>query len=92
MYRIVLACKGIDPNAGAQGARDICDEFKHRPWHKNVTCLWDGSQIILQAENDFDSDGLALMDELSDALSACVGSGREIARGGEIEVVSIKAI
>jgi hypothetical protein len=32
------------------------------------------------------------MDELSDALSACVGSGREIARGGEIEVVSIKAI
>jgi hypothetical protein len=63
MYRIVLACKGIPTHAGVAGARDICNEFEHRPWHENVRCVWDGSQLILQAENDFDSNGLALVDE-----------------------------
>jgi hypothetical protein len=34
--------------------------------------VWDGSRLILQADNDFDSDGRALMDEFSDAISACL--------------------
>jgi hypothetical protein len=59
MYRIVLACKGVPTHAGAAGARDISNEFAQKPWHANVTCVWDGSQLILQAEKDFDSNGLA---------------------------------
>jgi hypothetical protein len=85
MYRIVLACKGIPAHAGAVGARDIAEEFTHRPWHQNVSCVWDRSQLILQADNDFDSNGLGLLDEFSDAISACIEDG---VRGG-IEIVSV---
>jgi hypothetical protein len=88
MYRIVLACDGIPADAGAQSARDISDEFKHRSWHKNATCVWDGSQLILQAENDFDSNGLALLDEFSEAISACAKDGGD----GDIKIVSVTEI
>lgn len=86
MYRIVLACKGVPTHAGATGAGDISKEFAHRPWHANVTCVWNGSQLILQAENDFDSNGLALVDEFSDAISACIEGGFD----GNIEILSIQ--
>jgi len=88
MYRIVLTCKGVPTHAGAVGARDISNEFTHRPQHQNVTCVWDGSQLILQAENDFDSNGLALIDEFSDAISACIEGGFD----GNIEILSIEEV
>ena len=87
-YRIVLACNGVPAHAGTVGARDIAEEFTHRPWHKNVTCVWDGSQLILQADNDFDSNGRALVDEFSDAISACIKDGFD----GDIEVLSVTAL
>jgi len=85
MYRIVLACSGVPVHAGAVGARDITDEFTHRPWHKNVTCVWDGSRLVLHADNDFDSNGLALVDEFSAAISACIKYGFD----GHIEILSV---
>ena len=72
MYRIVLVCTGVPVQEGFEGARCITEEFKHRPWHRNVTCEWDGSRLSLQADNDFDPKGLALMDEFSDSISACI--------------------
>ena len=84
MYRIVLACDGVPTHAGAAGALDIAEEFTHRPWHKNVKCDWDGVRLILQADNDFDSDGLALRDEFSDAISARIRQPFN----GNIEIVS----
>ncbi len=88
MYRIVLACKGVPTHAGVIGARDISNEFARRPQHQNVTCVWDGSQLILQAENDFDSNGLALVDEFSNAISACIEGGFD----GNIEILSIHEV
>ena len=85
MYRIILTCKGVPASVGATCARDISEEFTHRPWHENVTCVWDGAQLILQAENDFDAKGLALLDEFSDAIAACIKGGFD----GEIEILSI---
>jgi hypothetical protein len=85
MYRIVLACTGIPPHEGPSGAQSIGEEFTHGPWHRNVTCHWDGSRLILQADKEFDSDGLALMDEFSDAISACLGGAGD----GSIVVQSI---
>jgi len=84
MYRIVLACDGVPTHAGPAGALDIAEEFTHRPWHKNVKCDWDGVRLVLQADNDFDSDGLALRDEFSDAISACIREPFD----GNIEIVS----
>ena len=63
MYRIVLACSGIPSNEGPAGAEGVREEFTHRPWHKNVKCEWNGAQLILHADNDYDSNGKALVDE-----------------------------
>ena len=88
MYRIVLVCKGIPANVGAVAAHDITEEFTHRPCHQNVRCEWDGTRLILQAENDYDSNGLALLDEFSDAISASIADGFD----GGIDVVSVSPL
>jgi hypothetical protein len=88
MYRIILACNGVPIHVGAEAARDITEEFTHRPWHQNARCEWDGSRLILQADNDFDSNGLALLDEFSDAISACIEDGFD----GGIDVVSVSSL
>ena len=54
---------------------DIIEEFTHRPWHENAECRWNGAFLLLTAENDFDAEGLALMDEFSDAIAACIADG-----------------
>lgn len=88
MYRIVLACSGIPSNEGLAGAEGIQEEFKHRSWHKNVKCEWNGAQLILQADNNYDSNGQALVDEFSDAISGCIPNAGD----GDIEVVSVTTL
>jgi len=88
MFRIVLVCTGIPLTEGPSGAEAIQEEFAHRSWHSNVKCTWDGLRLILQADNDFDSNGLALMDEFSDAISACISHAGE----GSIEVLSVDVL
>ncbi len=87
-YRIELVCDGIPRDAGSQAAADIKYEFNHRPWHANVQCEWTGAALILTAENDYDSDGLALVDEFSDAIAACIAEGF----AGSIRVRSIREL
>lgn len=73
MYRLKMICKGVPAAAGAAGALDITREFvEQRTWWKNVTCRWDGTTLILEADSDFDSDGAALGDEFSDCVAAFV--------------------
>jgi hypothetical protein len=85
MYRIVLSCSGVPPSAGAGAATDITREFaEHRTWHTNVLCTWDRSKLLLSAENDYDPDGRALMDEFSDCIAAYIADGFD----GEIKVES----
>jgi len=88
MYRIVLACTGVSAHIGAAAARDITEDFTHRSWHQNVRCEWHGSRLILQADNDFDSNGLALLDEFSDAISAFIEDGFD----GGIDIVSVSPL
>jgi hypothetical protein len=71
-YRVVVACDGIPDDRGLQAVTDVAEEFTHRPWHENVECKWNDGVLFLSAENDYDPRGLALMDEFSDAISACV--------------------
>ena len=67
-----LELQGCPRKCWRSAARDSSEEFTHRPGHENVTYAWDGSQLILQADNEFDSNGLKLVDEFSDAISACI--------------------
>jgi hypothetical protein len=87
-YRITLACKGVPPVLGPQGAIDITKEFIHRPWHQNARCEWDGVVLSLHAENDYDKDGRALMDEFSDSICACISEPFD----GDIEIRSIEVV
>jgi hypothetical protein len=87
-YRITLSCKGVPPHEGAKAAVDIAQEFKSRPWHQNVVCKWEHSALLLQAENDFDETGSALMDEFSDLISACVKESFD----GDIQTISVEKL
>jgi hypothetical protein len=84
-FRIVLACDGVPTDVGPLAAVNITEEFTRRPWHQDVACMWDGQSLILQAENNFDPEGLALMDEFSDAISACIHEGFD----GDIRIVAV---
>jgi hypothetical protein len=88
MYRIVLACNGVPTHVGAEAARDIIEEFTNRSWHQNVSCGWNRFQVVLQADNDFDANGLGLLDEFSDAISAFIEDGFD----GNIDVVSVSLL
>jgi hypothetical protein len=72
MFHVVLECDGIPKLVGTQAAVDIAEEFTNRPWHRAVKCTWDGRVLRLEADNDYDERGLALLDEFSDAIAACV--------------------
>lgn len=88
MYRIMLVCNGVPQHIGAAAADDIAEEFTHRPWHQNVQCSWDGSKLLLQADNDYDADGSSLTDKFSDAIVACITDGFD----GSITVESVTAL
>ena len=74
MNKARVSCKGLSHDEGAPAPEDILEEFVHRPWHKNVRCEWDGVSLWLEAENDFDANGMALLDEFSDAVVACINA------------------
>lgn len=86
MYRISLVCHGVPPDHGDAAATDIAEEFTYRPWHEAVKCSWDGKFLLLEAENDYDFNGLALLDEFSDAIAACIAPAFD----GRIEILSVQ--
>lgn len=89
MYRMVLACYGVPESAGAEAASDIAIEFAdHRTWYENVSCIWDGSRLVLQADSDVDSDGIALLNEFADCTAAYI----EEPFDGEMKVESVSRL
>ena len=78
VYRIKVACRGLSDAEGRPAPADILEEFTHRAWHQNVKCEWDGVLLWLEAENDYDANGQALLDEFSDAVVACVDAAGNI--------------
>ena len=88
MFHIVLECdaEGLSPEIGEQAAIDIAEEFAHRPWHTNVRCTWNSPCMRLEAQNEYDNQALAIRDEFSDALAACVAMYERV---GDIRIVSI---
>jgi hypothetical protein len=78
LYHAILTCDGLTDAEGANAPGDIVEEFDHRPWHLNVECRWDGRLLWLEADNDYDADGKALLDEFGDAVVACVNASGTI--------------
>ena len=89
MFRVVLECLDVPEAAGAEAATDIERDFReHRPHHRNVRCTFGEGKLRLEAENDFDADGLALMDEFSDCISAYIATPFD----GYLRLVSSRVI
>ena len=72
MFRIAVTCSGLTEAEGSGVVADVFEEFGHRPWHAEVECSWSAGMLSLSASNDYDRTGLALFDEFSDAILACV--------------------
>ena len=72
MFTIKLICRGIPIDLGPRVATNITEEFRYCSWYENAICLWRGGALQLEATSDFDSDGRALAEEFSEAISACV--------------------
>lgn len=89
MHRVVLECSSVPAAEGQEAAIDIERNFRQRrPHHQNVRCTFEDGKLILQAENYFHADGLALMDEFSDCISAYIATPFD----GDIRLVSSTAI
>ena len=88
MYRITLECLGIPPAAGEEAAQDITRAFRlHYPHENKVICTFDHDRLRLIAINDHDPEGLNLLDEFSDTISAHVEPF-----DGDIKILSVEAI
>ena len=72
MFHAILTCNGLTSAEAANAPRDIVEEISHRPWHQNVECRSDSRLLRMEADNDYDADGKALLDEFGDAVVACV--------------------
>ena len=72
MFTIKLVCRGIPKELGPTAATNIAEEFRYCSRYANAICRWREDALQLEATSDFDSDGRALAEEFSEAISACV--------------------
>ncbi|WP_234086317.1 hypothetical protein [Azonexus sp. R2A61] len=57
---------------GRGAISDLLEEFSHRPWHTDAAFKWKEGTLRFLATNDFDKNGMALLDEYGDAINACI--------------------
>jgi hypothetical protein len=67
-YHAVLACSGLKDAEARFAPALIEEEFFGRPWHQNLLARWDGTAPWLEADNDYEENGLVLLDELAMSL------------------------
>lgn len=85
LYRITVTCKGLTESEGQPAPAGVAEEFRHRPWHQNVTCKWANGLLQVEADNDYDRNGKALLDEFMDAVAACVNANGDM----QFEIASV---
>lgn len=94
MNRVHIVCEGLTEEEGAPAPASGLEEFAHRPSHRNVRCEWDRQAPRLVADNDYGATGLALFDELSDAVVACancvVAIGFEVVGGETLPSLGVR--
>jgi hypothetical protein len=62
MFRVTLICTGLTESEGSAAVSDILEEFPHRPWQTDLACEWKEGKLRFSATNDFDKDGMAMLD------------------------------
>ena len=84
---VIIACGNVPADLGHEAAAGITNEFQQRgPRYFNAICMFERGKLLLSCDNDgWDADGLNLMDEFSDCLSAYLPPF-----DGNMKIVSIK--
>jgi hypothetical protein len=72
MFEIVVSCSGISEQTARDSLDDLYQELAERPWYGSVTCHWEHDRVDVQARNDHDATGQALLDEFWDVVCACI--------------------
>jgi hypothetical protein len=85
VYRSTVICIGLSEAEAKEAVADILTEFAERPWQKEIACEWREGILRLSAQNDSDFNGLALLDEFGDAITAYINYSGDI----KIEVESV---
>lgn len=88
MYRTTVICSGLSDEEAKQAVADMLSEFAQRPWQEAVACEWRDGVLRLSAQNDADANGIALLDEFGDAVTAYINYAGPI----RIELESIVEI
>jgi hypothetical protein len=90
MYRIVLTCDGVLPSCGEEGARDITAEFAALgDQYLSAKCEWNGSELVLRAESEWDEGGGLTADYFYKCVFACV---KQLAPTGGVSIESVEEI
>jgi hypothetical protein len=85
IYRSTVTCIGLSEEEAKEAVADMLLEFAERPWQEKVNCEWRDGVLRLSAQNDTDANGLALLDEFGDAITAYINYSGDI----KIEVESV---
>jgi hypothetical protein len=87
MYRIVAVCHGVLPSCGEEAAHDITSEFAALgDQYASARCEWNGSELVLRAESEWDEHGQLTADYFYKCVFACV---RELAATGGVSIQSV---
>ncbi|MCD6052656.1 MAG: hypothetical protein K0Q55_4074, partial [Verrucomicrobia bacterium] len=90
MYRVIVICEGVSPTCGNEAALDITAEFiALGDQYQSVQCEWNGTELILRAESDWDEDGGVTADYFYKCVFACAG---ELAPNGGVSVQSVEQV
>jgi hypothetical protein len=80
-YRIRVAVQGTPVKVFRDAVPDVQDQLEQRPYLRNPPVVWDADrqQIVIELEDHleagtFEAAELALNDDLSDTVSACIAN------------------
>lgn len=89
MYRIVATCDGVQPSCGEEAARDITAEFAALDDYANVQCEWNGSELMLRADSDWDEHGQFTADYFYKCVFACA---KALKPTGGVSIQSVEQV
>jgi hypothetical protein len=90
VYRIVLTCDGVPPSCGKEAAQGITYMFADLgEQYMSAKCEWNGSELVLRAESEWDEDGGLTADFFFKSVLACA---RELAPEGGVSIESVEQI
>jgi hypothetical protein len=90
MYRVVAVCNGVVPSCAEEAARDITAAFAaYGDLYQSVRCDWNGAELVLRVESDWDEDG----ELTADYFQKCVfANARELAPNGGVSIQSVEQV